>query len=134
MTARLEHPEPCPTTQTTAGYEPPNPLIQTQPVTMATVSDTDRDLFFPVFKFQRPEHSVATCRSGNIHLSKITRFRDDKHAGAIDDPAEGIVTLLEPIDVSGTHQFAYRSQVARINEAFIFCASSNVVSQSLLWA
>ncbi len=101
---------------------------------MATVSSTHRALIYPVFKFQRPEHSIATCKSGNIRLSKITEFRGSQHGGQLDDSAEGIDTILEPIDVTGYHQFVYRPREVRVDAAFIFCAASNFVSQSLLWA
>jgi hypothetical protein len=101
---------------------------------MATVNGTHRDLILPVFKFQRPEHSIAMCKSGNIHLSKISELRASKHGEPVDDSAEGIVTLFEPMDVTGLHQFLYRGQQLRLNDAFIFCAASNLVSQSLVWA
>lgn len=98
------------------------------------VIDDGRDFIFPVFKFQKQCHADLMWQNGNIHLSSMSCFRDGKYGGLIDDDREGQVTLHFPIDHGLNYQIHHERLEISMEDAFIYCGSSDFFSDTLNWA
>lgn len=102
---------------------------------------------FPAFKFQEHKYAKAMLDDGNVHLSKISIFRDSsKFSGGIFDDKEGIVTIHNCIPVTicddysqdnykqdNLHAFPHKLEIM-VNDAYIFCCTKYFLSDSLGWA
>jgi hypothetical protein len=93
-----------------------------------------RDFIFPVFKFQKQEHADLMWKNGNVHLSSVKSFRRGAYGGLIDDPREGQVSLYFPVDKKANYQIYHQRQDVSLDDAFIYCGSSDFFSGTLDWA
>ena len=86
----------------------------------------ERDIIYPVFKFQSGEHAEKMWKQGNVHLTNISKFREGKYGGLIDDPREGLVSVSFP-----NYDNANCRVDLKIDNAFIYCASYDFLSDTL---
>ena len=111
-----------------------NLLCKGSNVSTKTVVNDGRDFIFPVFKFQKREHADLMWKNGNIHLSSVKSFRKGVYGGLIDDPREGQVTLYFPLDINSNYNIHHKRHDISLDDAFIYCGSSDFFSGTLNWA
>ena len=95
------------------------------------IINTHHDEIYPIFKFQAEEHAEAMLSNGNIHLSNIADFRDpQKYGGKTYDDREGQVKVYLENEQGEIEEGIEIS----LENVFIFCASTDFLSDSLKWA
>lgn len=78
-----------------------------------------------LYKFGSSNHTASLIDAGNVFLSNISNFRDSGlHSGLIYDGREGQVSL---IDGNDRHDIS-------VDDAFIYCTTQELISESLEWA
>ncbi len=88
----------------------------------------------PLFKFLKNEHAESLITQRSIYLGNISSYRSPALGGLISDPDEGKVSLFNSTKSDSHFTALEQSTNVQIDNAYLFCTTQNLLSDSLRWA